>query len=144
MEFSRTEYWSGKPFPSPVDLPNPGIGPRSPALQTDSLPAKPQRKPIYRQMFKTALFVIGKKQNQTKCSLTGKWRNCYIQYNGILSSKIKEQSRDIYVCKCQMHFAKWEKSDQKATGTRTDQWEWLTSKDNLWSDETVLIMIVIG
>ena len=32
MEFSRQEYWSGLPFPSPGDLPNPGIEPRSPAL----------------------------------------------------------------------------------------------------------------
>ena len=42
MEFSRPEYWSGYPFPSPGDLPNPGIKPRSPALQADSLPAEPQ------------------------------------------------------------------------------------------------------
>ena len=37
MEFSRQEYWSGLPFPSPGDLPDPGIEPRSPALETDSL-----------------------------------------------------------------------------------------------------------
>ena len=43
MEFSRPEYWSG--FPSPGDLPNPGIKPRSPTLQLDSLPAEPQGKP---------------------------------------------------------------------------------------------------
>ena len=42
MEFSRPEYWSGWPFPSPGDLPNPGIKPRSPSLQADSLPAEPQ------------------------------------------------------------------------------------------------------
>ena len=35
--FSREEYWSGLPFPSPGDLPNPGIEPGSPALQADSL-----------------------------------------------------------------------------------------------------------
>ena len=45
MEFSRAEYWSGLTFPSPGDLPNPGIEPRSPTLRTDSLPAEPQRKP---------------------------------------------------------------------------------------------------
>ena len=45
MEFSRSEYWSGGyPFPSPGYLPNPGIKPRSPALQVDSLPAEPQGK----------------------------------------------------------------------------------------------------
>ena len=37
MEFSRQEYWSGLPFPSPGDLPDPGIEPRSPALQADAL-----------------------------------------------------------------------------------------------------------
>ena len=48
MEFSRPECWSGSPFLSPGDLPNPGIKPRSPALQTDSLPAEPQGKPKVR------------------------------------------------------------------------------------------------
>ena len=37
MEFSRQEYWSKLPFPSPGDLPDPGIEPSSPALQADSL-----------------------------------------------------------------------------------------------------------
>ena len=40
MEFSRQEYWSGLPFPSPWDLPDPGIEPRSPALQADDLPTE--------------------------------------------------------------------------------------------------------
>ena len=48
MGFSRQEYRSGLPFPSPGDLPNPGIEPGSPALQTDSLPSGPPRKPIIR------------------------------------------------------------------------------------------------
>ena len=38
MEFSRQEYWSGLPFPSPGDLPDPGFEPGSPGLQADSLP----------------------------------------------------------------------------------------------------------
>ena len=46
MEFSRPEHWSGQPFPSPGDLPLPGIEPRSPALQVDSLPAEPPGKPF--------------------------------------------------------------------------------------------------
>ena len=45
MGFSRPEYWSGWPFPSPRDLPNPGIKPGSPALQADSLPAETHGKP---------------------------------------------------------------------------------------------------
>ena len=47
MGFSRQEYWSGLPSPSPVDLPNPGIKPRCPALQADSLPSKPPGKPLW-------------------------------------------------------------------------------------------------
>ena len=44
MGFSRQEYWSGLPFPSPGDLPNPGIEARSPALQADSLLSEPPGK----------------------------------------------------------------------------------------------------
>ena len=40
MGFSRQEYWSGLPFPSPGDLPDPGIEPGSPALQADALPSE--------------------------------------------------------------------------------------------------------
>ena len=46
MGFSRQEYWSGLPFPSPRDLPDPGIKHGSPALQADSLPLEPPGKPI--------------------------------------------------------------------------------------------------
>ena len=45
MRFSRQEYWSGLPFPSPGGLPDPGIEPRSPALQADSFPTELQGKP---------------------------------------------------------------------------------------------------
>ena len=41
MGFSKQEYWSGLPFPSPGDLPNPGIEPRSPTLQADALTSEP-------------------------------------------------------------------------------------------------------
>ena len=47
MEFSRQEYWSGLPFPSPGDLPNMGIEPRSPALQVDALPSEPPGEMIF-------------------------------------------------------------------------------------------------
>ena len=45
MGFSRQEYCSGLPFPSPGDLPDPGIEPRSPALQADALTSEPPGKP---------------------------------------------------------------------------------------------------
>ena len=46
MGFSRRECWSGLPFPSPGDLPNPGIEPMSPTLQADALPSEPLGKPL--------------------------------------------------------------------------------------------------
>ena len=45
MGFSRQEYQSGLPFPSPEDLPNPGIEPRYPALQAEALPSETPGKP---------------------------------------------------------------------------------------------------
>ena len=45
MGFSRQEYWSGLPFPSPGDLADPGIKPRSPTLQADALTSEPPGKP---------------------------------------------------------------------------------------------------
>ena len=47
MGFSRQEYWSGLPFPSPGDLPDPGIEPGSPALQADALTSEPPGKPCH-------------------------------------------------------------------------------------------------
>ena len=44
LGFSRQEYWSGLPFPSPRDLPNPGIKPGSPALRADTLLSEPPGK----------------------------------------------------------------------------------------------------
>ena len=43
MGFPKQEYWSGLPFPSPGDLPDPGIEPGSPSLQADALPGKPAK-----------------------------------------------------------------------------------------------------
>ena len=48
MGFSRQEYWSGLPFPSPGDLPDPGIEPGSPALEADALTSEPPGKQIRR------------------------------------------------------------------------------------------------
>ena len=49
MGFSRQEYWSGLPFPSPEDLPDPGIEPRSPALQADALSSEPPGQQTFRE-----------------------------------------------------------------------------------------------
>ena len=51
MGFSRQEYWNGLPFPSPGDLPDPGIEPRSPTVQADALTSEPPGKPIQMYLF---------------------------------------------------------------------------------------------
>ena len=60
--FSRQEYWSGLPFPSPGDLPDPGIEPRSPALQAESFLSEPPGKPMYghNMPFLCFILVLGK------------------------------------------------------------------------------------
>ena len=57
-EFSRQEYWSGLPFPSPGDLPYPRIEPRSSALQADALPSEAPGSPTIIQ--KLLLIILGK------------------------------------------------------------------------------------
>ena len=50
MGFSRQEYWCGLPFPSPGDLPDPGIEPRSPTMQADALTSAPPGKPLNKRI----------------------------------------------------------------------------------------------
>ena len=60
MGFSRQEYWSELPFPSPGDLPNPGIEPGSPTLQADALPSEPPGKPnTYPHSHRYTLYCLG-------------------------------------------------------------------------------------
>jgi len=75
MEFSRPEYWNGLPFPSPGDLPNPGIKPRSPALQADSLPAEPPGKPTFHLTINLVLEVIARAIKKQK-----NWRKLCLHY----------------------------------------------------------------
>ena len=56
-DFSRQDYWSGLPFLSAGDLPNPGIKPRSPAWQTRTLPSEITGKPLLNRRFSTAIYV---------------------------------------------------------------------------------------
>ena len=57
MEFSRLGYWTGELFPSPGDLPNPRIEPRSPTLQAESLPAEPLSQHCFRSCCMHACYV---------------------------------------------------------------------------------------
>ena len=74
MGFSRQEYWSGLPFPSPGDLPDPGIKHRSPALQADSLPSEPPGKPMicitFQLMFVNLLSWIAADQLSKRIAVT--------------------------------------------------------------------------
>ena len=74
MGFSRQEYRSGLPFPSPEDLPDPGIEPGSPALQADALPSEPpgkhhvsSRPPCPMHLFHLACLLSNKLVNRSKC-----------------------------------------------------------------------------
>ena len=81
MEFSRQKYWSVEPFPSPGDLPNPGIKPRSPALQADSLPAKPQGKPKNTGVGSLSLLLqISPTQESNQGLLHCRWILCQLSY----------------------------------------------------------------
>ena len=59
LGFSRQEYWSGLPFPSPGDLPNPGIEPRSPVSQADAVPPEPPGKLIIKTEYKKKNSICG-------------------------------------------------------------------------------------
>ena len=73
MGFSRQEYWRGLSFPSPGDLPDPGIEPRSPAFQADALTSEPPGKPIMRNS--------GLDETQTGMKIA--WRNSSnLRYTG--------------------------------------------------------------
>ena len=69
MGFSRQEYWSGLPFPSPGDLPNPGVEPGSPALQADALSSQPPGKPkrdLWHNIKHTNIRIIGVPEEEKK------------------------------------------------------------------------------
>ena len=90
LEFPRQEYWSGQPFPSPGDLPNPGIEPRSSMLQVGSLPAEPPGKPeiIFKVVLKLVIEVSNQKWLLASLEV-GLLRFCVlIQFWCILFSKI--------------------------------------------------------
>ena len=86
MGFSRQEYWSGLPFPSPGDLPDPGIEPRSPTFQADSLPAEPQGKPkntgVGSLSFLQGIFPI---QGPNRGLLHCRWVLYLLSYEGSLN-----------------------------------------------------------
>ena len=89
MGFSRQEYWSGLPFPSPGDLPDPGIESRSPALQADTLTSEPPGKHL-----NIALILKNKVITICKC-----YGSIWISYKFyvIIENKIHGITSDIFV-----------------------------------------------
>ena len=77
MEFSRQEYWSGLPFPSPRDLTDPGIEPGSPALRADALPSEKSivEKDTYTSVLMAALFTVARTWKQLRYSSRDEWIN---------------------------------------------------------------------
>ena len=73
MELSRQGYWSGLPFPSPGDLPHPGIEPRSPTLQADALPSEPRGKPKLPSILWGLREVRKLQMKSLKLAETGSW-----------------------------------------------------------------------
>ena len=74
--FSRQECWSGLPFPSPGNLPDPGIEPGSPSLQVDALPSEPLGKPqvvvkYFEQILQTSDYIVLKRRYR---SLERSWQ----------------------------------------------------------------------
>ena len=81
--FSRQEYWSGLPCPPLGDLPKPGIKPRSPALQVDSLPSEPPRKPKNTGMGSLSLLQrISLTQELNQVLLHCRWILYQLSYQG--------------------------------------------------------------
>ena len=100
MEFSRPEYWSGEPFTSPGDLPNPEIEPRSPALQEDSLPAEPPGKPKNTGVGSLSLLQgIFQTQESNRCLLHCRWVLYQLSYE-------RRPSVDKWSAKCGIHHGK--------------------------------------
>ena len=71
MGFSRQEYWSGLPFSSPGYLPNPGIEPRSPAMQADASTSEPPGKPHYAHQFSSVAQLCPTLCGPMNCSTPG-------------------------------------------------------------------------
>ena len=110
MGFSRQEYWNGLPCPPPGDLPNPGIEPRSPALQVDSLLSEPPGKPRtsvsviqifpqqdWRTLKEFALFpVIGFISVNSFIEVG----SCRLREGKKISCRIRTGKKKIHACNC--------------------------------------------
>ena len=106
-EFSRQKYWSGLPFPSPGDLPDPGTEPTSPALQADALLTEPPGKPCLGSMLQVLL--LQQPWNPISAFSAQQVYLC----NGILLSHKKEWNPDTYNMNVSRDYhTTWSKSEK--------------------------------
>ena len=117
IEFSRPEYWSGSPFPSPGHLPNPGIEPRAPALQVDSLPVEPPGKPTCSKLYLRI---------QISC-----WCVCVCA----LSCSVLSNSM-MYLCNSKKHTQTVSKQSRKTHSPSLRQWFPLKTIQTPWDSLT--------
>ena len=93
MEFSRQEYWSGFPCPSPEDLPNPGIKPRSPVLQVMLYHMRNQGSPSHQEALKSFYLI-----NLTKVIKPRKWVSFFIIEENCKVNTVKpEQCYQVFI-----------------------------------------------
>ena len=98
--FFRQEYWSGLPCPPPGDPPNPGIEPRSPVLQADSLPSELPGKPtMCHRGYKTTRIPCAKVKLKKKI----RWNNNEENFTESLSYVVAERSRCLGSHRCVTH-----------------------------------------
>ena len=102
MGFSRQEYWSGLPFPSPGDLPDPGIKPRSPELPADSLPTEPPRKLMLEVESHVFLHLLTWVNRTTRTLWSKKTWESHMPWNGTVGGQVFVFHSGLYhtlVCK---------------------------------------------
>ena len=126
MGFSRQQYWSGLPFPSPGDLPNPGMEPGSPALQADALPSEPRGKSLYNMnsiVFTSQCHCVSKRPIDlsisqvkvvNKASVSCGATSSYLIYMySKLRKEMREKKRQKNVWKCNSIYIVWKTSWSK-------------------------------
>ena len=112
MEFSRQEYWSGLPFPSPGNLPNLGIKPRSPSLQSDSLPSEQAGKPYSSSLVNQLITYFHPQALSTLISLPESCQRHFPQHDSGHATSLLKKLQWLpfffffYQIKCE-HMARW-------------------------------------
>ena len=86
MGFSRQEYWSGVPFPSPGDLPNPGMDPGSPEFQADAVTSELHQGSPYNEIF------VIKKKNECESVLV-RWMNL----EPVIQSEVRKKKNKYHI-----------------------------------------------